>query len=123
MRSVIAAAVLVLIGFALGRASAGWRGIDSAGLDSDARRWPAAAQADASSPSAVSFLDLVEDEGHTPSITAQAEEALRRDEGGAEARILRDAASQPGASPALLRRAEEAERRRQGAAEGVPQGR
>jgi hypothetical protein len=124
MRSVLAAVALVLIGFALGRASAGWQGIDAVDRDSGAGSWPAAVQAGASSSSPVSFLDVLDDDddGRAPSITAQVAEARRRNEGGAEARILRDAASRPGASPALLRRAAEAERRRQEGGEGGASG-
>lgn len=63
----------------------------------------------ASQPGAVSILDLVDDSpASPPSIAEQAEEALRRNEGGLAARNLRTLSEKPGAHPSVRALADEA---------------
>ena len=47
----------------------------------------------------VSFLDVVDEKEPQPSITEQAAEAQRRNEGGSEARLKRDAAERLSRAP------------------------
>ncbi len=100
------AGVLVVAAFMLGRASADWRGPHN-----EAETSAAMAAVSGSPGGGISILDLSDDEpARMPSIAEQQAAALRRNEGGLEARLLRAQASQPGASPELVRRAAEAQR-------------
>jgi|GEM_PF-4015934 len=89
MRTIVmalAASALVGLGFLLGR------------LPVEPKMSPEVRLA--SQPDAVSILDLVDDSpASPPSITGQAEEAQRRNEGGLAARNLRALAEKPGAHP------------------------
>lgn len=85
---VIAAAVLVGVGFLLGR------------LPITPKQSPVAQVT--TQPGAISLLDLASDpQENRPSISEQAAEALRRNEGGLSARNLRTLSEQPGAHPSL----------------------
>lgn len=107
------ALALVLAGFMLGRVSTGW----SAQAVGNALGGSPTVSASAST-AGVSILDLAEPGAGRPrSVAEQAAEALRRNEGGLDARQLRERASKPGASPALVKRADEAERAGRAASE------
>lgn len=100
------AGVLVVAAFMLGRASADWRGPQN-----EAETNAAMAAVSGSPGGGISILDLSDDEpARMPSIAEQQAAALRRNEGGLEARLLRAHASQPGASPELVKRAAETQR-------------
>ncbi len=98
MRSIVmalAASALIGVGFLLGR------------LPVEPKVSPEVRVA--SQPGAVSILDLVDDSpASPPSIAEQAEEALRRNEGGLAARNLRTLSEKPGAHPSVRALADEA---------------
>lgn len=93
---VVAASALVGVGFLLGRLPA------ESKVSPEVRVAP--------QPGPVSILDMVDGSpASPPSITEQAEEAMRRNEGGLVARNLRTLSEKPGAHPSLRGLADKAQ--------------